>query len=166
MANRNLQPRLVGSDREAVWKSLTGCLPAFLYDLERLPIPRKWRAGVDGERYGYSAYHNPELLAKIYEIAPENQLLNIIDDVLGERPHDPNDELTPKGGFRGSANDLWELLRGSRFSFIVEKVVYNSNVMGSSLSKLATQYPVRFAKKIRDGKTIWTIHPLAEEKKA
>jgi hypothetical protein len=63
------------SEREAFFGQLVAELPGLLDWLERWQPPEHLR----DERCGIAHYHNPELLAALGELAPESELLALID---------------------------------------------------------------------------------------
>ena len=76
------------------------------------------------------SYQNPELLDLISELSPEIRLLNLIDEVLFEKADAP---------WRGSAEQLEQLLYRSAFSFQVEKLLHFSTACGVYLARLAAK---------------------------
>jgi hypothetical protein len=75
--------------REEFADKIKSELPAFAAYLEAYVIPQ----GIKSNRYGVSHFHHPDILAALDELAPETELLNLIDIELW------------KGAL---ADDLWE----------------------------------------------------------
>lgn len=83
--------------RQKYRDALSAEIPAFLSAMSRFEIPRE----IQGKRFGVVAYHDPHLLASVHSLAPESQLLQILDlsNFWQEYPL----------GWRGSAFELQTL---------------------------------------------------------
>jgi Family of unknown function (DUF5906) len=105
-------------------------LPAYLHHLLNLEIPEELRA----PRYGVVAYQNPEILKAMNEIAPQFQLLELIDVPFSER----------KEPWTGKASKLESiLLLDLEVSAQARKLLYHTNTCGMYLSWLAEKRPDR-----------------------
>jgi len=140
----------LSEDRKANWLRLTNDLPALASYLQQWSVPRSMRS----TRFGVTAFHNPELLELLADIAPETRLLNLIDQVLFAK------SVT---FWRGTAEQLEKELRGSSFGFAVEKLLYFSSASGVYLSRLAQKHPERFEVRKVNGKTDWLIKESQHE---
>jgi len=61
-------------DREGFWQYILSEMPAFLYYLENFPVPEE----LFDERTGVKAYHSEELISKLQEISPEQELYELL----------------------------------------------------------------------------------------
>jgi hypothetical protein len=134
--------------RSAFWNTLISELPAFLYYLTKLEIPKE----IKHPRYGISHFHHPTLLQEIDALSPEFRLLSIIDkDVFGT-------ELPVT--WTGTAEDLEVFLttKGT-FQYESRKLLSWNNATGTYLGRLAKKYPSRFSQERSNVKRVWTIDP-------
>ena len=69
-------------ERRAFWETLLSELPAFVHFLEGWEIPAHLR----GQRFGIKHFHHPDLLRTLDDLAPERQLLDLIDAELFAGP--------------------------------------------------------------------------------
>ena len=136
----------VDPDRSAAWKAFADSLPAFRHFLLKSWKTPKARQDT---RYGTKAYHHPVLLAAIADLAPENRLLSIIDEVLAN-------EVAAPGGWRGTATALERVLARSEFSRQCDGLLHgSSSLCGVYLQRLTKSGRVWSTK--CDGQTTWTI---------
>ncbi|MFN7138863.1 MAG: primase-helicase family protein [Limisphaerales bacterium] len=131
--------------RAAFMAKIRSELPAFIHYLNEWQIPE----GLKSERFGITHYHHPELLESLDTLAPETKLLNIIDAHLFSDP--------PHSAWHGTAEDLENQLRQSKFSYEVSTLCKWQGATGSHLAKLASKYPSRFEQKRTNQKRLWTI---------
>jgi len=141
-------PAKVGADRAATWKAFTKEIPALLWTLDKLKVPRDMRS----DRYGVQEYHDPDLLETVSEISPEARLCTLIDEVVFK-----GDKIAPDGVWEGPSIELERVLRGSSFAFAVDKVLSFGSACGTYLARLQSKQPGRFHKYVNKGKTHWTI---------
>jgi hypothetical protein len=135
----------IGANRKKIWQQLTSELPGLAYVLEKLAVPPALRC----DRYGFTGFHNPELLEQITGLSPENRLEALIDEVI------PWAKI--EGAWEGTSIELERELRNSAFSFAVEKLLSFSSACGVYLQRLSLRDAARFSHVKRKGKTIWTI---------
>lgn len=140
----------LSKDESATWKAFLQELPALRFMLLRREIP-KARAC---PRFGVVAYHDPTILDAASTLEPQNRLLNLIDQILGEDIAESPLKLT--------AEALEMRLRQSPFAFAVEKLLFFSSACGVYLSSLAAKRPDRVRKAVVKGKTFWHILPPSE----
>jgi hypothetical protein len=108
-------------------------------------------------RMGIQAWHHPELLTEINSLAPEERLLQLLDQVLW----DDKDELrTP---WTGKSMQLEHDLRQKSVSE-VERLFRFSNACGAYLGKLVKRHPHRISNRKVDGYTVWNIIPPPKTK--
>jgi hypothetical protein len=125
-------------------------LPAFRRWLADFKIP----ASLASRRFGVAAFHHPELLAAVSELAPESALLAFIEDFLSPQSKDePNI-------WKGTATQLEAEL--CRKEPTAARLFYGPSVGGQLLGKLATRHPERFQKTRSAGRDRWTIKRGAE----
>lgn len=125
-------------------------LPAFAHFLLGWEIPSELRS----KRFGIKHYHDPTLLRALNALAPESQLLSIIDDTLFKHAM-----LAP---FKGSATDLERALKGGLMAADARRILNYNTACGVYLGRLMKLYPDRISYKHTASKRVWTIHPLME----
>lgn len=133
----------LSEDRLKNQRTFSPQLAGLAYELERWPIPHRWRSS----RYGVKHYHNPELLDALSDLTPERRLLNLVDQVLFGKAMD--------GPWTGSAEELEKDLRCSPFAFAADKLLYFPGAVGTYLGRL--QREGRVTKATVRGKNLWTI---------
>lgn len=134
----------LGDDYAANWSAATGELPALLAYLRRLRIPKQFR----DSRYGVRAFINSDLADMMSCYAPEDALLELIDQVL----------FTGELDFWfGSATELEKELRESKYRFRMDKLMSYTSACGSYLGRLAPRFPERITCTKSKGKTTWRI---------
>jgi hypothetical protein len=135
----------VNPDRHECWKEFAEQLPCFRHLLRTWKVPKS-RADV---RFGVKAWHNQELLGAISELAPENRLLALLDEVL-------SDDLRKHGLWKGSATTLESILARSEFSRQCDSLLHgSSSLCGVYLKRLVRTGRVNFT--TPNGRTDWTI---------
>lgn len=135
------QQAKLSSDRIKNWSSLVRELPAFCHFLDRYTIPHKLR----DSRYGCKAYQHQELLDALSDLAPETRLMNLIDEIIPAKDFP----------WTGSAEDLEQTLRNSRFCFAVDRLLGFPGACGTYLGRLRKSGRVLSA--VNTGRTRWTI---------
>lgn len=139
----------VSPDRKAAWQAFTDSLPAFRHFLKSWKIP-KARADV---RFGVRAYHHPELLSALADLAPETRLLALLDEVIA-------DEIASPGGWRGTATALERLLARSEFARQCDSLLHgSSSLCGVYLQRLVKTGRIHSTKV--NGVTTWTVTATA-----
>jgi energy-coupling factor transporter ATP-binding protein EcfA2 len=120
----------LGEDRAKNWKKFTKEIPALLFALEQITIPK----GLRCTRYGVKSWHHPRLLEILTDMSPEQRLLNLIDEVIDFR----------EGPWTGTSIALEKELRESKLGFAADKVLSWSGAAGTYLARLAQTHPQRF----------------------
>ena len=125
---------------------LTNELPAFIEFVRSYRIPDRLK----NQRYGVSAYHDPELLKDLRELSPEWKLLSLIDSLnIWEFGCDD---------WEGTAADLEDKLRSKDKSGMVRDLLSFSTACGVFLKAIATSLPTRVsARRVHGGSRVWTI---------
>ena len=144
-------------DRKALWQCVC----------DEVKVMRHWLVNGLGElpkelrnvRFGVKAWHHPELLAELANLAPESRLLSLLDEVLFK-------ELKPEDlqSYEGKAIDIEKQLRASDFSFEADKLLKYHGACGAYLARLEKQHPERISRRIKDGYAVWTIKKPLETK--
>lgn len=133
-------------DRDKIWSALTAELPALVYYLRQMRIPKD----LQDPRFGVVAYQHPEILEMLTAISPETRMLDFIDAILFAKDDD--------APWQGTAAELEkELLGSSSFVWQVQKLLNFSSACGTFLARLETKIPGRFSHNKSAGKTTWTI---------
>jgi hypothetical protein len=135
-------------EREAFWAKLVSELAAFLHFLSEWQIPEALRSS----RFGVVHYHHPELLAAINELAPEEQLLSLIDSML----------FQSSSVWQGDAETLTTALCVSTgyfdFGTAQSRRLLNwPNAAGVYLGRLAKRYPQRVECRRTAKQRLWRI---------
>ena len=144
-------------DRKKVRATIQAELPALRGWLLRTfsNVPELMR----DDRMGIEAMHHPELLAEINSLAPEERLLQLIDQVLWD-----GDKDFIGRPWEGKSMELETALRSKAVSE-VERLFRFANACGAYLGKLLKRHPGRFSNRKMDGYTVWTIQPPAKTEK-
>jgi hypothetical protein len=138
-------PNFTSSEREAFETRIRAELPSFIDFLTRFEIPPALRS----ERFGIKHYHNQAVLDALSVLAPEEKLLNMIDEGLFETT---DDEIVDTAIGIESRIANWNPDQARKiFSWLAAS--------GTYLAKLAKKYPNRFSSTVVDGKTRWHIKP-------
>lgn len=123
---------------------LTEELPAFLWELRQFSIPKKFRC----PRYGFKAWQHPELVSALTSLAPEIQLLNLIDA----------GDLLTAGPWIGSARDLKRQLEAGPDREEARKLLAWHTASGVYLARLAALRPDRVEERRAEGnRAEWVI---------
>lgn len=134
-------------DRKAVWLAITKELPgirAWLFKNFRT-VPKDLR----DDRFGIKAWHHPDLMAELSNMAPEVRLLGLIDHICF-------DENNPTP-WTGKAIDLEQQLKNSAFGFEYERLCRWAGACPAYLGKLAKSQRERVSQRKVHGYTQWTI---------
>ena len=135
--------------RNAFLSTVREELPAFIHWLmESYFIPDDMKCA----RYGIQTWHHPRLVEDLLEIAPENQLLAMIDRVLWQVEDEP---------WKGTAEQLrQELLDDNTTRREAEKLLEWHGAAGTYLGRIASSTHGERVKKDRTKNARnWIIHP-------
>lgn len=138
-------PARLAESREENWRKLAGELPNLAAYLQRWRVPKS----LAEDRCGIKAYHHPELLEALNELAPEFRLLSLIDQCVKEFP------------WSGSAEALEVELRnasGGVFRWSIERLLPYPSACGTYLGRLAQKLPDRVRSTRSKGKTRWYLN--------
>ena len=141
-------PTETAAQVKAFWNALVAELPAFVHFLENYEIPVALRS----PRFGVVHYHHPELLEALSSLAPEQQLLEMIDQRVFYMKQMP---------WTGSALTLHTTLTDDMSSVKKQAMALIPTVTtcGSYMSRLAKQMPERVTSKRVHGHAQYTILP-------
>lgn len=134
-------------ERQKWGERLYAELPAFLYALQRWPIPTLMR----DVRFGIKAYQHEGLMNALDEISPHMRLLNLIDSL----------ELIQFTAthWQGTAHQLENELREKDKNGEVARLLSYNTACGQYLSMLAKRFPERFGFQERGGRLReWMIY--------
>jgi hypothetical protein len=136
-------------ERHRFWDALVSELPAFVHFLEHWKIPKELRS----QRFGVTHFHHPDLLRTLDDLAPENQLLDMIDSELFSGP--------APGIWEGKAEDLEKRLTGSESgsAYAARRLLSFRAACGTYLGRLAKKRSERVSRRILDGHSLWIIEP-------
>lgn len=141
-------------DKKAAFReALHGELPAFIHWLmESYAIPEEMKCA----RYGINTWHHSRLVEDLLEIAPENQLLSMIDRVLWQVENEP---------WRGTAEQLkQELLDDHTTRREAERLLEWHGAAGTYLGRIASSH---HAQRVKNDRTMkarnWIIYPPRKE---
>ncbi len=152
------------AQRDAFWHELVSELPAFIYFLINWKIPDELRCG----RFGIKTWQHPELLAALDALAPETQLLSMIDEVLFTDHESQIGQFTLSSKsatkpWKGTAEALAKLLCDSGFSYDARKLLHWPGACGTYLGRLAAKRPDRVEKDRTSKSRDWIIRPPCSE---
>jgi hypothetical protein len=137
-------PTETPEERNAFQARIRSELPAYLDYILKREIPQKLRA----PRYGVVSFQNPEILRAMNDIAPEFQLLELIDELFKER----------KVPWEGKAVNLESDLEScAETATQARKLLYASNTCGIYLGRLADKRPDRVIARGASGSHSYTI---------
>lgn len=143
-------PTETQEDREALAKAILDEIPAFLWWLiHAYELPEEFR---DRRRYGVATYHHPELRQAIDGLAPEADLLDLIDSTIA-------DDLA-EGPKWITAEDLENRIR-DRHPFRASQVFTYRQACAQYLRRLSVKHPERVTKGRTATSNGWWIHPKA-----
>lgn len=134
-----------GGDSEAFMKQFMVELPGLCWHLDQFRIPKKlWE-----HRFGFQAYHHPELLAKLLENAPQSRLLSLIDQVIFR---------APRSAWEGTSDELQTELAQSALNHAARSLLEAfTGACGTYLGRL--KGTERVSRKELHGTNVWTIAP-------
>jgi hypothetical protein len=138
-------PTGTNAQRKAFWRTLVGELPAFIHFLNEWEIPQE----LQGDRFGITHFHHPEILEAIDALAPESKLLSLIKhylDSLGDSEWGP-----------ATAEKLERDLNGSDSQYEAKKLFSFNNACGVYLGRLAKKHPGCFIPSRTEKERLWTI---------
>jgi hypothetical protein len=125
----------------AFWAAVDAELPAFVDFLKNWEIP----PNLVSNRFGITHYHHPELLDSLYELSPEEKLLQLIDEeVLGL-----GTLANLNGEWKGRSSELDRILKASSNNAIQREardLLPATNNCGKYLARLANRYPDRITR--------------------
>jgi hypothetical protein len=137
-------------ERQAFIDALRAELPAFLHF-----ITQEWEipAELISQRYGITHFHHPDILEALGTLAPETQLLELIDSELFDSP--------APGTWEGSAIELQRELTkdSSAVRQEVKQLLHFRLACGTYLGRLQKLYPERFKSEHTRTGNKWTIDP-------
>ncbi len=142
-------PTQTDTEREAFWDALMSELPGFVHFLSEWEIPKH----LESRRFGITHFHHPELLHTLDDLAPETQLLDLIDGELFAGPL--------SAAWEGKAEELERRLTTSEngTAHSARRLLAFRAACGTYLGRLLKKYPYRIDRKVRDGHSIWTVGP-------
>lgn len=134
---------------EEFWNALVAELPAFLHHLESWTIPEELRS----PRFAIIHYHHPDLLAALEALAPEQQLLEMIDAEVF------HPALNRHHVWTGTAADLRNYLTADNRECrkIAEALLHSPVATGTYLARLTTKHPERVTVRRINGFNQYTI---------
>lgn len=122
-------------DMKAFRAALLAQFPAFVYFLQKWAIPDE----LVSNRYGIAHYHHPDILDDLQEQSPEEQLLDLIDEVLFARGETRNQREM-------QAKELYRALRNAESKSVqkeAENLLPSVVTCGKYLGRLATKHSDR-----------------------
>lgn len=143
-------PTDTAQQQDSFWKVLVAELPAFIYFLLNIwKIPNN----LVSPRFGVHHYHHPELVEALVTLAPEQRLLDLIDEELFSE--------SQCRAWVGKAVALEHLLRGknSQCQKQADKLLSWGNSCGTFLGRLERSLPQRVKSRKSNGHVVWTIQP-------
>ncbi|MDD2709722.1 MAG: hypothetical protein PHV34_17175 [Verrucomicrobiae bacterium] len=157
-------PTNTDEERNAFIAKIREELPCFLHFLCTWSIPEDLRSA----RYGITHYHHPDILAAIADLAPEDQLLGIIDNsIFRLLSIDPEGFIHEEHfcPWEGTSGSLEEKLTSAEYNFQqkVRKLLSFNTACGVYLGRLAKKYPERVSERRIHGQRIWKIMPPSGE---
>lgn len=153
-------PNITISEQHTVDTAIEHELPFFVNYLINLTIPAQLKRDKTAQRNGIASFHNPNIMAKIHSLAPEDALLEIIDL-----------SLKTNNGFsvcyvNKSTYEIEKYLsdfNGKKIS----QICPHPNSLGTYLRKLSEKYPDRVIKiaghKGSKGRSHWSLYPPKDE---
>jgi len=138
-------------ERTHFFDALVSEIPCMLADLQEMEIP----ADLKEDRCGVVHFHNPVLLASLDAMAPEIEMLEIIDRAFPVVLQHPG-FIFP---WEGTAAELRQLLlEFKQAQRDVERILFNSAVVGKYLARLEKTKRVERLK-LLNGYQNWKIYP-------
>ena len=146
------------ADREEFWHALISELPHFVHFLREWEIPDRLASA----RFGITHFHHPDILSAISDLAPEERLLDIIDDVMFADFEFSDDE-----DWEGTAQELErKLLSNDAWGRESTKLLYFNTACGVYLGRLAKKYRNRVSSRRIHGRRLWSIKPPMRERRS
>ena len=131
-------------------KLIRGAMPAFLYWLDKVFVPRA--EILSGDRYQVKAYHNPEVCAQIDQHSAAMRLLPLLDNWLKESKTDK---------WEGSASELFTTFARDEGTFrTLTPICKSEDSLGRALTELFRRFPDRVEKIVNGHRVRYQI--LAE----
>lgn len=143
-------PAELSSDYGSNMKKLRAELPAMAYYLSKVEVPRELAKG----RFSLEAYQHPDIVALLYEQAPEFRLMSLIDEVCWH-----GTAASDRAPWTGTAVQLEKELRQSEFGGQVQSLVTFSAAVGTYLARLAAKRPERVQQRRTSTARSWVITP-------
>lgn len=134
--------------RKEFRERLSSELPAFLRWLQSYRIPQNWI----NQRFGVSAFHDPDLLTELEDLSPEVKLLSLIDTLqIWGIDREP---------WTGTANELEDVLTEKDKHNRCQRILGFNSACGTYLARLRHRFPDRISERrtTKEGR-IWTIKP-------
>jgi hypothetical protein len=134
-------------DKARFWDTLVSELPGLLAFIVDMEIPVEFRS----DRFGITHYQDPELLARLNDLAPESKLLSIIENYL----------LVQRDPWQGRAEEIEREIVAHEcpMHYEARKLLSWNNACGTYLGRLKQRMPDRIthAQVGSDRERIWTI---------
>jgi hypothetical protein len=140
--------------------TVTAELPAFAwYLLNNWSI----EPGLVSQRYGVMGFQHPEIVAVLYELGPEAQMLELIQQstiFVTQQWVNRRVRISIKEHWTGSASELKKELTacGSRVMTAARKLLHSSNICGVYLNRLQSLYPAEFQFKRTTADRVWILY--------
>jgi hypothetical protein len=144
-------PTQTGNQRKAFWAQLVGELPAFLHWLTQWKIP----ADLEGQRFGVTHFHHPEVVDALSSLSPAAKLERLIDAVVFAYRSAP---------WEGTADELERQLAAGQHGNEVRRLCLFNNACGVYLGRLAQRKPARFQHRHTKTGNSWLIYPPTDPK--
>jgi hypothetical protein len=134
-----------GGDSEAFLAKVATELPGLCHELDGFRIPNRLRE----DRFGFAAFHHPELLAALLENSPQSRLLSLIDQTIFRRP---------AAAWNGTADELQTELMASNLAPAARTLLDAfPGACGTYLGRLKNTG--RVSRRENTGRNVWTIQP-------
>ncbi len=136
-------------ERKLFRDTLSSELPAFAHFLSEWEVPRE----LHSQRFGITHFHHPDLLQTLDDLAPERQLLDLIDTELFS-----GILVEP---WEGKAEELEQRLTGSesKSSYAARRLLGFRAACGTYLGRLVKKHPERISRRVLDGHSVWRVDP-------
>jgi hypothetical protein len=145
-------PIATPEERDAFERQLHSEIPAFLHWLLHIyEIPEAY---VDRRRYNISTYHHPELRDALDRLAPEAELLELIDLAFKE-------DFASHGRVRLTAAKIEERISNAD-KRRADRLFHFSKSCGTYLGRLAVKHPGRVEKSDTATERGWMLMPPSE----
>jgi hypothetical protein len=141
-------PTETQDERDALAEAIRSEVPAFIFWLlNEYQIPSAYR---DRRRYGIATFHHPDLLQALDGLAPESELLDLIDSTLEFQLDDGPVWIT--------AEELETKIR-DRHQFRAAQVFTYRQACAKYLHRISVKHPERVQKSRTGQKNGWRISP-------